>query len=304
MPNPSLLRHPILLFARLTIGRLVLAVFVNARIDPAAAGSGAIVLQIGEAADSLLVCPGIAVDLFEHSLRTGFVVLAVCGVIPGEIEQRAIFRIGGCCVQLAQPAAQMIDEVQFTARIARRFDRFMMPLQQALRIGEAAFLFSVRCGREEEDFGSDVFGFDLATPMLGRVFPELRRLDHRQIAHHAPFQIAHSLALHRGMRRTHRGILTHDEVALHCTIDHVDHRGHMRVVAGEAWQVIEAPAIRLLCGIAIPGLQERHDVLLRFAPPTRNAHFVFAVRVEVGVLLRARHGEIAGQQVEQRGDVG
>ena len=35
----------------------------------------------------------------------------------------------------------------------------MMPLQQALGVGEAAVLFGVRRGGEEEDLGRDVLGF-------------------------------------------------------------------------------------------------------------------------------------------------
>ncbi len=50
-----------------------------------------------------------------------------------------------------------MHEPTFGARVARRIDRFLPPLQHALRLRERAFLFRVAGGREKENFRLDFF---------------------------------------------------------------------------------------------------------------------------------------------------
>ena len=80
---------------------------------------------------------------------------------------------------------------------ARRLDRFVVPLQQALRVGEAAILFRVRCRREEENLGPDVFRADFAALNFRGFTPELGRLDELEIADHQPIQLPQAFPLQR-----------------------------------------------------------------------------------------------------------
>ncbi len=117
-------------------------------------------------------------------------------------------------------------------------------------------LLRVGRGGEKENFGSDVFGEHFAAPMLGRVFPELRGLDHGQIPNHAPLEIAQPGSLQARVGRADGGILAHDEVPLHDPIDHVHDRCHMGMIAAEMRQVAIGPVLVFRSGIAPPGLQQ------------------------------------------------
>ena len=174
---------------------LILPVLIDAAVDPAAAGGGSIVLQIGEAGHGFAVGESVAIDLFEHRFGARLLVFTVGRIIPGEIENGPVFRLGGARVQFLQPLAQMKDEMEFAARIAGRIDRFVVPLQQALRIGETAVFFRVRGGRKEEDFGRDIFGATSPRSCSGETFQNSAVSIIGQIAHHAPFQVAQTLTL-------------------------------------------------------------------------------------------------------------
>ncbi len=83
-------------------------------------------------------------------------------------------------VKLLELLAQFEHEVQFAARVGGRFDGFVVPLQQSLRVGEGPVLFGMRGGGEEEDFGACCF----------RVFmPEFPVPDEREIAYYEPFEL-------------------------------------------------------------------------------------------------------------------
>ena len=47
---------------------------------------------------------------------------------------------------------------QLAAAVAGRIDRLLVPLQQALRVGERPVLLGVAGGGKEEDLGADVVG--------------------------------------------------------------------------------------------------------------------------------------------------
>ena len=67
-----------------------------------------------------------------------------------------------------------MHEPTFGASIARRIDRFLAPLQHALRLCERAFLFRVAGGRKKENFRLDLFRLQFAALDLGRVAPKRR----------------------------------------------------------------------------------------------------------------------------------
>src|SRR5690606_12031079 len=85
-PHPAPLQgHPVLVAAGLAPGGLVDAVGEDTRVDPAAAHGGAVAAQLGEARQRAAGGDLVAVDLLEDGLGAGLVVLAVHGVVPGEV---------------------------------------------------------------------------------------------------------------------------------------------------------------------------------------------------------------------------
>src|SRR5450755_4820559 len=98
--------------------------------------------------------------------------MLIDGVIPGQIEQRAIPRISRSREALLELPAELVEEMQLAAAVTRRLDRLVVPLQHPLGLGEAALLLHMRRGREEEDLGRDALGAQLFGRDLGRVLPE------------------------------------------------------------------------------------------------------------------------------------
>ena len=60
-----------------------------------------------------------------------------------------------------------MHEPRIRPRIARRIDRFLPPLQHALRLGEGACLFRVSRRWKKENLRFDVFRLQFATLDLG-----------------------------------------------------------------------------------------------------------------------------------------
>ncbi len=218
-PGPAPLgRDPVLLAAGLAARRLVLPVGVHAAVDPAAAGGGAVVLELRVGGQRLAV--GVpAVDLGEHRLGGRLGQRPLHRVIPGEVQHRPVHLVSGASWEHPQaPRArqlgadqppQVVGEPQLAARVARGLHRGMMPLQHPLGVGEAAALLGVRGGGHEEHLGADVLRAQLAAVDLRAVLPERRRLDQREVPHHQPLalgqaeplQLAVGRARPRGSRR-------------------------------------------------------------------------------------------------------
>ena len=93
-PRPAPLGgHRVLLLARLAPGGLVDLVGVDAAVDPAAAGRRAVVLHLHVARQRRAVRAH-AVDLAQHRLGVRVGRLAVRRVVPGEVQQRPVPRVG------------------------------------------------------------------------------------------------------------------------------------------------------------------------------------------------------------------
>ena len=106
---------------------------------------------------------------------------------------------------------EVVDEPGFAPRVARRIDRLVAPLQQALRVREAAFLLGMRGGGEEEHLGGDRIGLELAALHLWRVQPERRRLSFDHVAHDEPLEVGERAPLETRVRRADGRVLPHDE---------------------------------------------------------------------------------------------
>src|SRR6202008_2398870 len=103
-----------------------------------------------------------SVDFLQHFFHAGIVVLAYQCIIPGECVQASIARARIAPGSLFEPAPQVIYKPWLAARITRRVNSFLVPLDQSLGVGKAAPLFCMTRCRHEEDFGSDVFSSKLA----------------------------------------------------------------------------------------------------------------------------------------------
>ena len=93
----------------------------------------------------------------------------------------------------------------FRTRVARWLDRFLAPLEHALRLRERAFLFRVTGGGEKENFRFDLFRSQFAPLDFGRVVPKCRAFDLDHVAHDQPFQFASDLRWKREFAAADRG---------------------------------------------------------------------------------------------------
>ena len=179
-----------------------------------------------------------------------------------------------------------------------------MPLQHPLGVGEAARLLGVRRRGQEEHLGLDVFGAHLPGLDLGAVLPPGRALDHRHVPDDQPVEVGHAEPLHAGVGRADGRVLAEQEVAFASPVQLLQH-GHVgAVVAGQPGQVVEAEAVLRRRGRAPVRLEQADHVGPGVGPESLGHGDVADVGVQVLVLARVRHRQVAGQQVEQGGDVG
>ena len=131
---------------------------IHAGVDPASAGSAAVRGQAAKAVDERPRDRRTPVDLLEHGVDVWFAVRARGGVVPRQRVQPSMAKTWLASGARLEPAAEMVDEPGFAARVPGRIDRLVAPLQQTLRVREAAFLLGVSGRGEEEDLGGDRFG--------------------------------------------------------------------------------------------------------------------------------------------------
>ena len=83
----------------------------------------------------------------------------------------------------------MVVEPEVGPTVGLRIDGLVVPLDEALRVGERAVLLDVRGRREEEDLRRDLFRLQLAAFDLWRVVPERSALDLDEVADDEPFEL-------------------------------------------------------------------------------------------------------------------
>src|SRR5260370_551105 len=151
-------------------------------------------------------------------------------------------------------------------------NRFVVPLQQALRIGETALFLRRRGSRQEEDLR-----FDLARihrlrlwPESWLSIPERCRLALVEITYHPPVELLQGLALHSRVRAARRWILYKEQVAVDCAIQHGIAGRQVRMVADNLGNpAIAAIAVFLIGRITIPGLQQTPHIGRSIRPPAQ-----------------------------------
>src|ERR1044071_4631915 len=121
---------------------------INAGVDPDTARGGAVVLELLKVLDLFSFRPGVAIDLFEHRVSRWHFLCALRRIIPGEIFYRLVFGILAIGVKLLQALAEVKHEPKIRAAITRRLDDFVVPLEQSLGIGKAAFFLTGQCRRK------------------------------------------------------------------------------------------------------------------------------------------------------------
>ena len=227
------------------------------------------------------------------------------GVVPGEVDDRPVAAGLRARVVALDALEQVVHEPQLRARVARRVERLVVPLQQPLGVGEVAVLLHVRCGRHQEDLRLDVLRAQLARLDLGRVAPERRRLELGEVADHQPLQVGERAPLQARVGAADGRVLAHHEQPVEAAVVGPQHRREVRVVARDLRQVVEAVAVLLRRRVAEVGLQQRDDVLVEVRPPALvggvGGHVVGQREL---ALARLGHRQVARQQVVERRDVG
>src|SRR4029079_5777388 len=188
---------------------------VDAGVDPATARRAAIARERMKARQLRSIGEAAAVDLLQHLLHVRLRMRAAGPEVPRQRAQSGIPRRGVVRGALLETPAEVIDEPRFAARIARWIDGLLMPLQQALRVGEAAFLFRLSRSGEEEHFGADGLRRQLTARDLRRIEPEGRRLGFDHAADAQPLQAGQRPTLQACVRAADRGVLSHHEQPLH-----------------------------------------------------------------------------------------
>ena len=156
---------------------LVDAVGEDTGVDPAAAGRRAVGLHLHEGRQRATGRDLVAVDLLQHRLGAGLApglrtlgaehALVVHGVVPRQVEHGPVALVGGVGQALTHHPAQVVEEPQLRAAVARRVDRLLAPLQHPLGLRERALLLGVRRRREEEHLRAALLRHDLAGRDLG-----------------------------------------------------------------------------------------------------------------------------------------
>jgi hypothetical protein len=117
-----------------------------------------------------------SVDLCEHGFHF-WIARLVFRIPPIECAQRFIERIVGLFRFGDQAQSELMHEPRLGARVARRIDSFLAPLQHALRLCEGAFPFGMTRRWKKKNLRFDVLCAKLVALNLGRITPERRRLD-------------------------------------------------------------------------------------------------------------------------------
>src|SRR5690242_12309722 len=100
-----------------------------------------------------------------------------------------------------------------------------MPLKQALRVRETAFLLRRRRRGQKENFSLDRFWIG----SLRTFVPVARALDLEPITNDEPVEFLHCFAMQLRVRRTCRGVLTEEKQSFHFPLQHADKGRQLRV---------------------------------------------------------------------------
>jgi hypothetical protein len=225
-------------------------------------------------------------------------------VVPVEVEDRPVLGILRARELLPDPLAQVVHEPEFGATVALGLDRLVAPLQEPLGVGKRALLLHVGGRRQEEHLRLYVLGFQLAGLYLGRVVPEGGGLRLHEVPDHEPFEVGEGEPLELAVGGADGGVLAHHEKSLAPAVYHAHDRRVDGVLPRQARQMVEAEVVLFGGRIAPVGLQETHRVGLHVAPVAARRGVTLHELLQTGVRVGVGHGDVAGQDVEEGGDIG
>ena len=278
---------------------------IDAAIDPAATGRAAVILQIREVRNLLAIGHRVAVDLAQDRFRVRLLPHAAHRILPGQRLNRPIARQGAVGVELLQPAAEMEDEMQVRAAVARRLERRIVPLHQPLGVGDRAVLLAGQCRRQQEHLGPDLRRLAFAALDQAPLAPEIGGFHERHVAHDQPFELAEPDLGQVGVDRAHQRVLPEDEPPLHHPRRHRQRHRLRRHVTGQLRQELVAVLVLRRRIRAIPGLQQAHDVFRHVVPPARRRRLGLEIRGQRVVMVEyVGLRQVGRQHVVQRRDVG
>src|SRR5690606_6541899 len=130
----------------IALARAIASAGRDTRVDPAAAGSGAVGAKPLEPVEELLRLEIVAVDLAQHRFHVRLLVRTLGRILPREGVETGVARtiVGGRARLQASP--EVVDEPGVAARVPRWIDRLLAPLEQPLGVGEGAFFLGVTRG--------------------------------------------------------------------------------------------------------------------------------------------------------------
>ena len=180
-----------------------------------------------------------------------------------------------------------------------------MPEQPAAGVGDRAFLFQAVGRRQQEHLGLDLLRVDAGA------MPVVRGLGVMQLRSDEPIEIVHRLSeLVRIGHGVHR-VQADDDAAAYLVPVHAVEEVEVGIVPAllDLRQQFVAEAVFLGGVVAVPGLQQRGEVLGLVLPPVGRLRVLGDRRVAldvfvVGLPAVVRHGHVAGDDMVQQGVVG
>src|SRR4051794_17935605 len=98
--------------------RLIHASCKTTAVNPAAACGRSVVFELGKFIHELPVVNGKSIHLAKDGFRIGFVISAVNGIIPRQIQNGPIMQVVRPCVESFQATTEMKDEMEIAPAIA------------------------------------------------------------------------------------------------------------------------------------------------------------------------------------------
>src|SRR5690606_5522811 len=150
--SPTQMRAGPLGTVRLARPRLVVVIhWVDAAVEPTPAGRRAIVLKVLKARQLLLIRPGVAVDFLQDGSGGRLSAFSRDGIAEGERADRFVALQTAVRIEFFQALAQVIEKPELGPAVTRRFQDLVVPLHEAMGVGEgAALLASERSGHQED----------------------------------------------------------------------------------------------------------------------------------------------------------
>ena len=229
-------------------------------------------------------------------------------VVPGEVEDRIRKYAAFLLIQLSNPQENPREDFLIDPGLARRRHRDVLPLQPARRVHERSILLRESGARQAVDGRLNL------VHLLGsraRRAPELAGFIGINLPHHEPVRLFQRLDVLPRVRSDLYSVHAEGEHPFHAALVHVVPNLGPRVAAIDLRQIVECPVFLLLRRVSVQRLEERHHELRRVRPvvkrvPIRRCRGSRRSPPQIGReidIVRRRHFQIAGENVEDAGQV-